>query len=219
MAQGDIYELTDVQRLYGQTVYNVYYYRQDLVFLLGLPTTAQVVLEAWQAQKLLHIQNIQSTDLVHTEIRVRNLFDATDAFSKSVSVTGLSADTGGTMSAFNAWAFVMEGDNASVRDGAKRIAGVVEAHQADGVFNADAAIVGLFNQTATRLEGALEIGTLITSPVFLPVVVARNRTGVPGSYQYNLPQTQVTANWSNIVNVLWKALITSQTSRKVGVGI
>lgn len=220
MAELDIYELTDVQTLNGQTINNVFFYLQDLSFVTTNPTRSQTLAENWVAQKLNRIRAIQSSDVLHREVRVRNLFDEADAYSLGISLTGNAVgEATGTMSTFNAFAFSLNGNTSLTRTGAKRVSGVLEGWQNDGVFSGDSVQIAAMDAAAAAFEEAVTVGTVIQDPVFIPVIVKRVRTGTPGNYTYDLPSNQGEASWSTIVVALWKALITSQVSRKVGVGI
>lgn len=219
MAVGDLYELTDVQTFQGQLVVNVYYYHQELEFVPGPPTRAQVLAENWVTQKLPSVTGCQAGDVTHTSVSVRNLFDPGDQFEKLISVTGNYAGGGNqeTLPAFNALSFTLSGDNAAVRSGKKRLAGIPEPTQSDGVI-VDPGFVANGAALSAALAGYVTVGAVIQDNVFAPVVIKRVRTGTPGNYQYRLPQTSAEAVISRIAAAAFDLLVTSQLSRKIGVG-
>lgn len=217
MPLGDIYELTHVQSLYEQEVNNVYFYRQAMAFALGDPTTAQVLADEWNAQILPSIAAIQTDDVSYREIRVKNLFDASDQYSLLISGTGLY--TGGdTLPSFAAYSIDMQGDNAAVKRGSKRFAGVGEGSIVDGVVTLPDTITKL-GTLCGKLEDPVTVGLLIEDPVFVPVTVKRVRSGSPGAYTYRLPENESEAIWSQIVVSIFDLIISSQLSRKIGVGV
>lgn len=215
MPLNDVYEITDVQELRGQEVLNVYFYRQNEIFGTTNPTYAQAAAEAWVDQILPAVTAVQSQDVVHTALRVKNLFDASDAFEIVHSIPGDQSNS--TSSNFDAIGLQLGGETAAVRKGAKRIAGIPDAAEAAGVIT-DAGLIAAGADLAEALEAALQIGTLITSPVFLPVLVKRVRSGSPGNYEYRLPENAGETVSTKIINVLFEILLTSQVSRKLGLG-
>jgi hypothetical protein len=156
------------------------------------------------------MQAVQTDSVIHTSVRATNLFDATDAHEELISEAGEL--TGGAESTFNAYGFRLNGDNAAVRNGAKRVAGVWDDGTAGGVVT-DGGLLGDLNTLATAfasnvLFGLLDGGTLV------PVIVKRILSGG----DYTLPTSLGDAVLSVVVDALVNTLITSQTSRKIGVG-
>jgi hypothetical protein len=218
MAVQDIYEVTLHQQLFGQQVENVYFYREDLDFVSTAPTKAQVLAENFVSQKLDRIRAVQTGDLLYTGIDVKNLMNDADAFSESLSLPGTASGGNDTLGSFEAWSYPLQGDNPSVRDGFKRLAGVVETWQTDGVFNGDGAQIASMTAAGTAMTEYVTVGLIIMDNVFRPVVVKRVRSGTPGNYTYDLPHVTADVHYSTIVTALFKLLVTSQISRKIGVG-
>jgi hypothetical protein len=219
MALNDVYEITDIQTLRGQEVVNVYHYHQVLAFVPLFPTTAMVLAAEWMTQVLPAIREIQAGELVHTFLRVKNLFNAADSYEEAISLPGtwsLGADQD-TMPTFNALAFQLNGDNAAVKDGSKRFAGLPETFANDGIVEGLASI-NYSNALSLALEKSVTVGLVIEDPVFTPVIVKRVRSGSPGNYTYRLPENQLESVLSAVIVAVWNALITSQISRKIGVG-
>jgi hypothetical protein len=213
----DVYELTLAQVDRGQTVNNVFFYHQQYEFVTTLPTHAQVLAEEWRDQILPAIRAFQPAEILTTGVRVRNLFNVSDGYDLALSLAGLGG-AAEQYSTFNAVGFALNGDNPAVKNGAKRFTGINEVHVDDGVISG-AVMPGLLNNVADALEQPVLVGLVIEDPVFVPVIVKRVREGVPGSYTYRLPETTVEAVLSQVVVAVWNAIITSQLSRKIGVGI
>nr|CRY96414.1 hypothetical protein [uncultured prokaryote] len=218
MASGDIYEVTDVQTWGGQQFLNVYFYEQRTAFApIGI-TTAQALADEWSDTVLPAILPTQGSDLLHVQTVVRNLFDDTDA---GISITGLAgtdaAAEGGSMPAFNAWGLTLNTDNAGIRPGSKRIGGLIEEAQQGGVPTASA--ITALNAAADAIGAPIEGGLIISDDVMFPVVVKRVREGTEGNYTYRLPETSGEAVVGTIIEVLVRLLVTSQVTRKIGVGV
>jgi hypothetical protein len=207
MAFGDTYELVDVQDLAGQEVLNVYFYRQNN---LAVAPTAQDMIDSFVGQVLPSIVATQTNNILHTEIRCRNLFDAADNAVDAISVPGSRA-VGDYVSTFNAVGFTLDQDNGAVKNGAKRFAGYHESDTADGVIT-DAAMIALLTTLSGALTGTLDFGIIAT---WLPIIVKRLLV-----YQgvYRLPANQGEQVYGSIVDAIFNPLVTSQVSRKIGVG-
>lgn len=218
MATNDVYELTLKQVDRGQAAYNVFFYHQALSFVTTFPTVAQVLAEGWADQILPAIQLIQPEEVLTESIVVRNLFNESDRYELLISEGGTIPGDRQQFSTFNAVGFSLGGDNGAVKNGAKRFAGASEDNVNDGVITGGAFIASL-DDLGDALEAAVTVGLIIMDPVFLPVIVKRVRSGSPGAYTYRLPGNPLEAVLSRVVVALWDVLITSQISRKIGVGV
>lgn len=212
---GNLYELTDVQTQDGQEVLNVYFYELGDLFITDLPTPAQVLAENFVAQKLDDIRTIQTSALVHNEIRVRNLYNPADSYINAISLPGL--DDEDADSNFDAIGFVLQGETTAVRKGAKRIGGLLDRYNTAGVID-DPALVTVLNAAADAMRTPVQVGLIIPSDVFYPTLVKRVRSGIAGAYEYRLPANAGEGVSTRIINTLWNALVTSQVSRKIGIG-
>lgn len=217
MPVGDVYEVVDVQRYLGQTVMNVYHYQQTAAFVPLAGTIAQALADAFATTIVPVIAGIQHPSLVHVEVNVKNVFDGTDAGTAVTGNSGSQTGLGDAMPAFTNYAMQFKTDNAGIRPGSKRIAGVAEGATAAGIVEgvrlADAQVV------ADALAAPIQGGLIITNDIMKPVIVKRVREGVYGSYTYRMPATSAELVVGKITEALVNVLITSQTSRKVGVGI
>lgn len=217
MAVGDVYEVIDVQTLQDQEILNVYFYRQEGAFVPLSGTIAQALADEFVETVLPDLANPQTVELLHTEVRVRNLFDPIDQGTAVAGVNGGRADSPDFLPSFNAWGFTLNHDNASVRPGGKRIAGVAEATQDDGIPNGTG--VSSLNVAAAAMAAPITGGLIITDDIMFPVVVQRVREGAPGSYTYRLPENSGELVFGQVIEALVKLFVTSQISRKVGVGV
>lgn len=217
MAVGDVYEVIDVQSLYEQQVLNVYFYQQQAAFIPLAGSVAQALAEEFEATVVSQIINVQSEDLAHVEVQVRNLFDPTDTGIAVSGQIGLQSSVGGTLPGFNAFGLQLNTDNAAVRPGAKRIAGLPESETGDGIPSV--AMVAALDDLADVLAAPITGGLIVMDDIMFPVVVQRVRSGTAGNYTYRLPENSGELVLGVVLEILVKLLITSQISRKVGVGI
>lgn len=212
---GNVYELTDVQTQDGQEVLNVYFYRLGDLFATDDPTPAQVLADNWVDQKLDAIRTIQTSALNHTEIRCKNLYNPADSYIKAISLPGLDEEDAD--SNFDAMGFVLQGATTAVRKGAKRLGGLLDRYNTGGVMD-DPTLVTALDAAATAIASPVQVGLVIMSDVFYPTLVKRIRSGTPGAYTYRLPENAEEGVLTDVINVIWNALITSQVSRKIGIG-
>lgn len=206
---GDVYEIVDTSEFNGQKVLNVFFYEITVLPIGGGSTD---VCTAYIEQMLPLITAWQSADVVHTSVKARNLFDDVDAHEELISVPGADT-TGDPLGTFEAVPFRLAGNNAAVRNGAKRFPGLTEGAQTNGVIDAPTVVAALADLgvelSAAMLWGVLDAGTLV------PVIVKRILVTVG---EYRLPANQGEAVLSRIVDAIFSPLTTSQVSRKVGRG-
>lgn len=216
---GDVYEITVVQDLKGQEVLNIYFYEVTEIWIDTNPTFAQALVEDFVENTLPDILAISTGDLTVSLVKGRNLFNEADSYSLPVSLEGTLYDASAdTQTTFNAVGFTLGGETTAVKAGAKRFAGVADAVAVDGVIT-DGTMLTNCAGASTALERALQVGFLIGSDVAIPVIVKRVRTGTPGNYEYRLPATQAESVQTRIINALFSVLVTSQVSRKIGIGV
>ncbi len=217
MALNDVYELTVKGTFVGQEWNCVFFYDERLIYVNTLPTNAQVVAEAFREQVLPLMQNCCVADVLFDRLIVKNLFNPADAYTLVVGGTGTGGLGNSYMGTFSAYSFELQGETAVTRLGAKRLPGVIEEVVIDGMVT-DAAFIGNLTDFAMAVATPLEVGTLITDPVYVPVIVKRVRSGSPGAYLYRLPTTISEKVVNTIVSVLVDLLVTTQNTRKIGVG-
>ena len=215
MAINDIYELTVNQRFLDQKCANVFFYKEvNLVIPVGV-TTSQVIADQFLTQVVPSIRLIQTNDVTIDGIAVRNLFTPNDSFELLTSLVG----QGGTnaLPAFNALSAKLSTVEATVKSGAKRFCGVSAAFVQDGVVT-DASYMQRMMDLGDKLEEPLNAGLFIQGPAFYPVVVKRVREGFPDAYTYRLPSNVSESVTSQLARALLSFVVTSQLSRKIGVG-
>lgn len=207
MANLDVYQIVDKSLFQGQECLNVYFYQARNV--LGAPTALDMS-DAYIGQLLPAVLDIQNADLLHTEIRVQNLFDPADVHVEAISEPGVGGAGDDLMPIFNSIAFRLVGDNGAVRNGAKRYAGLTEGQFTDGVVTG-AGYIAVLDDLADLLFDTLLFGVI---EQFVPVIVKRILVGS----DYVLPSSLVEATLSSVIDAIWTPLATSQVSRKIGSG-
>jgi hypothetical protein len=209
VAYNDVWQITDKQRLFGQRVDNTYFYRNNQIGEGGL--NSEDLANTWVSDVLPTILAIQPTELVHEQLVVQNLFNVADYFALALSEVGETGSGDATMPSFNAYGFSLVQDNGAIKNGSKRIAGVQEAAQEEGVIT-NATYMGFLDDIADILIATLIEGIL---PTWVPTIVKRILV-TPGIYR--LPANSGEAVLGSVVEAVWNTLVTSQVSRKVGVG-
>jgi hypothetical protein len=207
MANNDVYQVTDKSVFQGQECLNVYFFQERN--LLGAPDASDMA-DAYIGQLLPLVLAAQLIDVVHTEVSVRNLFDPSDVHVVAMSEPGDLIAGWQALPIFNAVGFRLVGDNGAVRNGSKRYCGLAEEEQTDGTIDLVGFIAAL-DDLATKLFDTLLFGVI---EQFVPVVVKRLLVGG----EYVLPANLGEAVVSSVIDAVWNPAITSQVSRKVGVG-
>lgn len=208
-ANGDVYEIVDVSVQAGQEVLNVYFYKRNAVTLVGNP--AQQVADAYDGQMMPLIVPVQNPDILHTEIRVRNLYDPTDTYTKLISEAGESTDEN-SEAVFNAVGYKLAQDNGSIRNGAKRYGGLPSTVFEDGVV-VDTGFITLLVALGVGLASGMDIGVI--ADALVPVIVKRILDG--GNYR--LPENSGEGVLGTVTSAVFNPFETSQTSRKIGTGV
>lgn len=207
MAHQDIYQVTDRQRLAGQEIFNVYFFR---VSSGAVSPVADDMIDAFVGQVLPEIVTLQVGALVHEQVDARNLFNPSDKATRSISVPG--GNPGETWSTnFDAVGIQLNQTNGAVKNGAKRIAGMPDSVANNGVI-VDPIWLTALVALCVQLSGTLNWGIIAT---FIPVVVKRLLVS-PGNYE--LPSSLLLATWGDIISAAFSPLMTSQVSRKIGNG-
>lgn len=204
---GDVYQLVDEQALESQKIVNVYFYRLDTPVVGNV---AEMLSTSWIANVLPDVLAIQGDALSHRSVTVRNLFNESEAYTELISETGGYAGSD-LLPTFNAVGFRLIGDNAAVRNGQKRFAGVPESAQTNSVVTY-APFLAQLATLAVTLAAGLPIGLDIDA--LIPVIVQRILVGS----NYELPSSAGEAVLSEVIDALFNVDVTSQTSRKIGRG-
>lgn len=158
---GDVIRLAVNQSLFGEEVANVYHYQ-----CLNAATTIGDVVAAFNTQVRPALADLQSNDLSYVSYEATNLMNPQVEYTFQ-STNGTGTVAGDAMPRFVAWGFKMVRQTKEVRNGSKRIAGVVESMVIDGEIDpANAILISL-------AENALA-ATLTTSgtPSWQPVIAS-----------------------------------------------
>ena len=209
MAEGDVYQVVHVQSYRGQQILNVYFYRQAAPILVG--DIAQQMADTFESEVVPAVAAVQTDDLDHIELRVTNLFNPAEEATSPLAGTGAITGTD-TQASFDAVGFRLNQDNGALRNGSKRIGGIPSDADTDGVIDTPTYVTALI-ALGTAMALGLDAG--IVSNAFIPVIVGRILDG--GSYR--LPENAGEAVLGNILEAVFNANTTSQTSRKIGRGV
>lgn len=207
MAYEDVYEVIDAQTLAGQEVLNVYFFVNKNA--ADTTSTAEDLATVFESVFLPNVTLIQTDNVLHTEIRVRNLFDPSDSFTLAISEAGqnLTADT---MPNANALAYTLAQDSGSVRNGQKRYAGLREDAITDGIVTLAGWITTL-NDLGDAIVAALQFAAVDT---WFPAIIKR----VLDAGNYRLPNNAGELIYGIVQEAIFNPVVSTQTSRKIGRG-
>lgn len=157
------------------------------------------------------INDLQTQFVKNVSIDVINLGDLSDFIS--YPITGEGGWAGDSLPPYAAVGFTMKVNTRAVRHGSKRFSGVPESAQDDGKVTDPSYVT---NIDAMRVFLSQEV--VGASDTFLPVVVKRIRTAVPGTtptqYTYRLPRAGDTLTLGEVVTVIDSLTLSHQVSRK-----
>lgn len=186
----------------------MYFYRSDNLLNSG---NSEQLANSFLDDVLPAIQALQVADVLHTNIIVRNLFDPGDNFNLAISEPGDISTVSQNLPNFVALPFRLLQANGAVKNGSKRVAGMREEIQDDGVVTN----AGFLTDAADAADAMLaSLGNGAFIDVWYPVIVKRLLEGG----NYSLPTSADEAIFGVLVDVIFDVLLTSQTSRKLGVG-
>lgn len=192
---------------YGVDVENVYTYQRGT----GITAGAQQLAEEWVEQVLPAIQAFQVPECVTTQVYVFDLFEISDSYTIPLNSAGTGTSLGEGMPPYVAAGFLLQRHSAVTRNGAKRIAGIGEAVQENGIFQGGTPL-GLLQDVADAIGSAI-LGVL-DAEWFLPVIIKRILDGD----SYRMPTTAAEATVNAVDDVVYNVEVTTQNSRKFGVG-
>lgn len=208
MGYNDVFQIIDRSVQAGQQVLNVYYYWDNLI---GSTRDASQLLDAFEEQVLPAVTAFQSPAVLHTQLECQNLFVPADRELRTISIPG-EIGGGDDNPTFNALGVALTQDNGAVKNGAKRYGGIADSAQASGVWT-NAGYLTLFNALMDVLVAVLSDGGIDT---WVPVIVKRIADGFGN---YRLPENSGEAVFGAVTEAAFNPLVTSQTSRKIGVGV
>lgn len=196
MAIGDIYELVHDQRLFGQQVLNRYHYEN-----INVSGDADGLATAFFLDVMPFIQAFQVEAVTYQRLIVINLDDDTDFTEFDLTGNGGQKVAAQPMPSFVAASLTLLRSSRSVRNGFKRYAGLDEGE------------VNQNSLTAAAITDLEAIAQALENPIdntFNEEWVLR----IYGGVTPNRPTPVVVP----ISSVSVSAVVTSQTSRKPGVG-
>lgn len=206
MALTDVYVVTLVQRLMGQTTNQIFTYER-----LGPTETATGLLAEFQRSVLSPMLAIQSNQVQCVSLTALSLGDQGDFDTVALTQTGLVGAA--PMLAFAAFGFSFRPDTRAVGVGGKRVPGVTEEQSNVGVVTDVPTLTALnalrvaFGANLRAQGGSVDL--------FRPVLVKRvgyqTERGTPAS---RLPRVGDPLVVAGIRAVLLNTRITSQVSRR-----
>lgn len=202
----NVYQIIDNYTFLGQQCSNVYFYQIGP----GLVTGAADLLTLFTDQVLPAILEVQPAQIVHTAVTIQNLFNAVEYAEELMSTPGELVGAGENLPSFISGGYTLARQTPTTRSGKKRIAQAGEAYTTGGFWVGDGVVVG--NTLADILENTLTSGAV---QVLFPVIVGRI---LVEEGEYRLPETMAEAIVNGIVDCIFSTLVTTQNSRKVGVG-
>lgn len=209
MSLNTIYQLRHVQQFGtgGKMLENVYFFNHTA----GLGVAIDLA-QDFQNIMLPLVHALQSNVVVDKSIDVINLGNLGDFYSTPVIDSG--DHDAQSLPPYAAVGFTQKLDTRAVRKGSKRISGVPEFAQSNGVITDGGYITAMNN-----LRAQLQIAMTSVSDTWLPVVLKRVKTAVEGTvpqqYKYRLPRTDGELVVGNVVTCLTSPALTHQTSREV----
>ena len=163
-----IYQLVLTGEVLTQETKNIWHYQS----VTGSPVASDLASQ-WLLTVLPSIENISSSEMVYKEVSVTNIATGTDYFTATFTLSG--ARSGLCTSPFNAWGFILNPGNTTVKAGGKRFAGVANGDLDDG--DPSGPIVSLLATCALRIGQAVVTGAGNFRPVL--VSVRCNKSGTP----------------------------------------
>jgi len=217
MAVGDIFEITDVSNYFSQEMVNVYHVRQNSNPSPTIDPLTVRIANAFVNYKLPAIRAIQTLTLTHTAIRVRNLFDPTQASEVLINLAGSRSalETGELYSQFVALSHQFRGDNANIRVAQKRFAGFGEAQLINGTFNNASGFIGFVAALGIEFLSGLDLDDTVGGiPDFSFCTVKRMVEDTVKGKVYSLPTNVLDAEYDIWEYGNFKLRATTQNSRK-----
>lgn len=203
-------QLVLTQRFGTEDMQMAFYYRGSNA-LTSFPSLSSVA-TAFISGVLPEINAVQTGDVANESLRLR-MFNG-DGSQLAVPLTGTgtrSAAVNDTLPPFVAVGYTLGGDNPAVRNGAKRVGGIAETDQIDGVWGA-----GAFSTILTALGNELTAALTAGTELIVPIIVKRIASGIIPPFNYRLPENLLESVYSDIIEATWNTYATSQVSRKRG---
>lgn len=202
MTVGNRFQIIDHQTFLGQEVVNVYFYRQTA----GLTEAAADLADLYVSTILPELVNIQSTQVTHTQIVCNNVDNLSDYVELPLTVDNTGLESGEALPPYACYAFRFNRATRAVRNGQKRIAGIVEAGQSNGV-----AVSGDLPQLST-IASVMAQQLTSTDNTFQPVIYHR----FPADVTHPHPPLSLGTDYD--ISGVQYVRISTQNTRKFGRG-
>lgn len=202
----NVFRIIDDYTVLGQECSNVYFYQIGS----GLATEVENLLPLWIDQVLPDILAMQQPEVIHTRVSIQNIFNLVEYAEELMNEEGTNSIAGEPLPPFIAASFTLLRETPATRSGKKRIAIASEDSTDSGFWTGD--IIALGNTLATQLQATLTLGLIDT---LFPVIVKRIEVE---EGEYRLPETQAEATVNGVEDAFFSLLVTTQNSRKIGVG-
>lgn len=206
LAQGDVVQIVDNQSYLLQVVQNVYeYYAYEVTGTV----TLEEIGEEWKTTILPPILGVQSDDILHDVLYMKNLSNGVDIWDETTNVSGAIVSTDQSPS-FTAVGIQLLRSTALTRHGGKRIGGISDANiQGNSLIG-----TALTNMPAMLAAMAAELNVVGASGSanLYPVIVGRFPQGSLNAGEMDLSKL-------NPIQGAQFKRITTQNSRKAGRGI
>lgn len=199
-----IFQIKDFQTLASQSLLNVYNY----IATGPGDYDAEDVARAVEADVVASVAgSLQTPDVVHTIIEAEEI-TVLDNFFSGASVVGAGAIPGQVQPNYVAVTLSLRRATKETRNGSKRIAGISEDDMAGNIIGAGY-MVGM-NVVAAKMGLTL---TVISGGDLTPIILSKRRDG-------NGDLLPVSQWWYNFISdVVPSNVVTTQNSRKLGVGV
>lgn len=214
MAITDLYELTLFQSwgAGGEPLLNKFYFEKNV-----LGSNAQALTEQFVALNsyLTKINRLQGDLVKNVRIRTINLGDLADFYEDDL--TGAGTGTGlDLLPAYVCINFTYKVNTRAVQPGSKRIAGIGETYQTNGIIT-DSNMIAYMEDARAAFATALPFGGVAQ---YTPCVIKRVKTAVPDTvpqkYRYTLPTSTDTPTVGIVTTVLVNPKLSHQVSRGNG---
>lgn len=197
LVDGDIIQINAEQELAGESILNIFYY---ITSLLVTGVTLLDILIEFRDLVIEAQRELQATELTHTNIHAQNLSNELDEEDLVLGLDGVDS-AGEVLSTFTAAGFALLVETKITRNGAKRVAGILEGRVNGQVYIAGE---GLDTAYAEALAALIPVtGTPSGVATMFPIVVGRDLLGALDLTKFNV-----------VTSAIVKTNITSQTSRK-----
>lgn len=202
----NVYRIVDDYTVLGQECSNVYFYQIGS----GLFTAIEELLPLYIEQVLPDLLALQQPEVVHTRVSIQNIFNLVEYAEELMNEEGTNTIDGEPLPPFVAASFTLLRETPATRSGKKRYYIASEDSTDSGFWTGD--IIALGNTLATQLQAPLTIGLIQT---LFPVIVKRIEEAPD---EYRLPETMAEATVNGVEDAFFSLLVTTQNSRKIGVG-